>query len=378
MNAIFTIGIFLSLFLSFLLFTKKHKSLPDKILASWLTVIGLHLLSYFLYYQNYWTIYPHLIGITLPFPLLHGPLLYLYVLYSLRSDKSLRKRDYLHLAPAIGIYLYMIRFYFFYSPAEKIMVDTGQIDDFAVFSSILLVVFIISGLLYSILSYRKLYLHKRLIDSNFSSDERLSLDWLKYAIWGIGILFITIGGIVLLREGFKVSFLFNADLIFYSMIIVFVFCIGFFGIRHQDLFSNQTINSEKQLVQSPAGKEYKKSGLKEDLAQQKHQALLELMVVKKPYLNPKLTLIELAQQMDISPNHMSQIINQCEQKNFHDFVNQYRVEEFIQRAQSNNNFSLLAHALDSGFNSKSAFNSVFKKQQGLTPSQYIKSIKQNT
>ena len=108
-----------------------------------------------------------------------------------------------------------------------------------------------------------------------------------------------------------------------------------------------------------------------DVAIKKHHELLELMNNENPYLNPKLTLTELAESLKISPNHLSQIINQNEQVNFHDFVNKYRVEEFIQKVQNNKSYSLLAHALDSGFNSKSTFNSVFKKLKSVTPSQYI-------
>ena len=111
-----------------------------------------------------------------------------------------------------------------------------------------------------------------------------------------------------------------------------------------------------------------------DVATKKHAELLELMMIERPYLNPKLTLTELAKILSISNNHLSQIINQYEEVNFHDFVNKYRVEDFIQRAQSNQSFSLLAHAFDSGFNSKSTFNSVFKKFKSVTPSQFIADI----
>ena len=76
-------------------------------------------------------------------------------------------------------------------------------------------------------------------------------------------------------------------------------------------------------------------------------------------------------RVDVSPNHLSQIINQYEQKNFYDFVNAYRVEEFIQQASENPHLSILAVALDAGFNSKSSFNSVFKKHKGITPSKYM-------
>jgi len=371
MIVIFNIGIFLSFFLGILLLTKRNKSLPDKLLSGWMFIIGIHLLSYFLYYQGYWVQYPHLIGITVPFPLLHGPMLYLYVLYSLRNDKFIRTKDYLHFAPAVLAYAYMSKFYFFYSAAEKTNVDKGLTDDFGLFSTMLVGSFIISGFIYTILSYKKIKSYKELISANFSFEERINLDWLKYSIWGIGAIFFMVAVITIMREGLGIEFLFNADLIFYSMIMLFVFCIGFFGIQHQDIFSNTTLNNEEQMVEAKPESEYKKSGLKTENATKSHQDLLKVMDENKPYLDPKLTLSDLALKVNISSNHLSQIINQYEQMNFHDFVNKHRVEEFILRAKTNKNFSILAHAYDSGFNSKSSFNIVFKKHQGITPTQYL-------
>lgn len=100
------------------------------------------------------------------------------------------------------------------------------------------------------------------------------------------------------------------------------------------------------------------------------------MADEKPFTNPKLTLSDLADSIETTPNHLSQIINQFEGVNFHDFVNGYRIEEFIKRASDNKEFSILAHAFDAGFNSKSSFNNVFKKHHGLAPSKYIAQMKQ--
>lgn len=375
MDVIFIIGIFLSFFQSFLLFKKKYKSLPDKLLAVWMGIIGIHLLNYYLYLLGYWTLYPHLIGVTVPVPLLHGPMLYLYVLYSLRDKQSLRKKDYLHFTPAMLGYLYMFRFYFFYSAEEKVMVDKGLVDDFSLFSNILLILFVISGFAYPLLSYKKLAKYKRLIDTNFSYDEGISLNWLKYSIWGIVGVFLAAAVVIFTREVMHLDFGFNADLIFYSLIVIFVFRIGYYGIRHQNIFTNNMIRDEMQLIHIRPEREYKKSGLKQDRAQAIHRELLLVMTEKKPYLNPKLTLVELAQLLNISSNHLSQIINQYELVNFHDFVNRYRVEEFIHRAASNSRYNILTHALDSGFNSKSSFNSVFKKHKEMTPSQFMTTIK---
>ena len=126
-------------------------------------------------------------------------------------------------------------------------------------------------------------------------------------------------------------------------------------------------------MEPKASGEYVRSGLKPELAQLYHRKLLDYMSTRKPYLEPKLSLGHLADELDISANHLSQVINQYEGKNFFDFVNTYRVDEFKQRiAQpANSSYSILAIALDSGFNSKSSFNQVFKKVTGKTPSQYV-------
>lgn len=373
MNFILNIGIILSFFLGIILFSKKNKNLSDKILAFWLFLIGLHLLNYLVYSQGYWEKYPHLIGITVPFPFIYGPFLYLYVLYSFKDQKHIRKLDYLHFVPILISYIYMLPFYFGYTAQEKIQVDKGLVEDYSTFSNLLLVGFIVSGISYTILTYLKLIQHKKLLDDNFSFHSRIKLNWLRYSILCFLGVFFSAAIIITLREIFHYQFPFNADIIFYSFIVLFVVYIGYSGIRQQNLFSNN-LSDKNLLVETKIESEYKKSGLKSNIAKSKHQDLLKFMQTEKPYLNPKLTLSELAVSIDISSNNLSQIINQYEKVNFHDFVNIYRVNEFIERARANKNYNYLVNAFDSGFNSKSSFNSVFKKLKDTTPSQYLSKI----
>jgi AraC-like DNA-binding protein len=376
MNTIFVIGIFFCFFLCFLLLSKRHKSLSDKTLAIWMLVIGLHLLSYYTYSLGFWDKYPHLVGITHPFPLLHGPLLFLYVAFSLRKDQHLRFNDLLHFSPALLSYLYMIPFFFFYSAEQKVKINHNLIDDYSIFAQFSLVAFILSGIIYTFLAYRLVGKYQRLIQQNFAYEESINLKWLKYCIWGIGIIFLTVLVISIFREGLKINFSFNADMIFFVQIFLFVLFLGFYGIRQQGIFSGN--NGElNQLIEPKQTSEYKKSGLKDEEAGQYHKQLLNLMKTRKPFLEPKLTLNFLAGELNVSVNHLSQIINQYESKNFYDFINEYRVEEFKHRVKdsANKNFSILAVAFDSGFNSKSSFNQVFKKHTGITPSEYMTSEK---
>ena len=100
------------------------------------------------------------------------------------------------------------------------------------------------------------------------------------------------------------------------------------------------------------------------------------MKTEKPYLDGELSLIKLAGLMDIPTHHLSQIINEQLKMNFFEFINEYRVEEVKQKMMENKNglYTILSLALDSGFNSKSSFNSVFKKITRQTPKEFMHSV----
>jgi AraC-like DNA-binding protein len=84
-----------------------------------------------------------------------------------------------------------------------------------------------------------------------------------------------------------------------------------------------------------------------------------------------LTLPELAQKLNISPCHLSQIINESFHQHFTDFVNKYRIEESKTLLKKNEQrWNISEIALESGFNSKSTFNSAFKKHTGITPKEF--------
>lgn len=98
---------------------------------------------------------------------------------------------------------------------------------------------------------------------------------------------------------------------------------------------------------------------------------------EKPYLNPALTLRELAGQIDIHPNQLSWLLNEHFGKKFNSFINGYRVAYFQKLAAlpENDKISIIGLAYESGFNSKTVFNTFFKKETGLTPNEFIKQIR---
>jgi YesN/AraC family two-component response regulator len=102
--------------------------------------------------------------------------------------------------------------------------------------------------------------------------------------------------------------------------------------------------------------------------------LLRFIGEEEPFLIPNLSLRSLADQVEIHPNKLSWLLNERMGKNFNEFINHYRIEYFKKLAfnPENSHISLLGLAYESGFNSKTVFNTYFKKETGLTPKEYLK------
>lgn len=135
----------------------------------------------------------------------------------------------------------------------------------------------------------------------------------------------------------------------------------------------EQVISSKILPISSASKKITASPDAETLATL--EQLNQLMDEDEIYLNPSLSLRELAQSLQIHPNKLSWLINENLGKNFNEYINDWRLTAFQQKALNpeNSNITLLGLAYESGFNSKSVFNEFFKRATGLTPRAWLKS-----
>ena len=200
-------------------------------------------------------------------------------------------------------------------------------------------------------------MHKENIVEKYSNVQGMDVSWLRMILWIfiIVFLFITIGTPWLIH-GFNLSSYYTASALFFSFLL---FSIAYRGIQ-QKVPQETLVNKE---TDEPS--DY-------DILHRLKEKLLMHMETNKPYLDPELTLIDLAEQVSIRRNLLSQVINNSVGDNFYNFINKFRVQEVKEliRKDLNRQYTILALAQDAGFNSKSSFNNIFKKITGLTPSQY--------
>ncbi len=144
------------------------------------------------------------------------------------------------------------------------------------------------------------------------------------------------------------------------------------SIRLYDNLKKQ-IELNRQMVKKST-KKYQYINLSKEKSKELFRNLLEIMEKQAVYKDPELTLPELAKQMEVPRTYLSYIINEYAGLNFFDFVNTYRVEEAKRLFIASKNKNIIDIAYESGFNSKSTFNKLFKKCSNKTPSDYKKEI----
>lgn len=356
---IFVAGISIAVFFEFLLLGKKGKSMPDKLLAVWMFIIALHLTFFYLFHTGTIFEFPFLLGIELPLPLFHGVMLYVYVAALTEQLPPRRLTLFLHGIPVVAMYLYLLSF--FILPADqKLNIYQHRGIGYEDFSAIRSLAISISGIAYVAWSIVLLRRHRRRILEEFSYQQAIDLQWLNVLTWGMGAIWI----LVLLRD----------ETILFTGVALFVILIGFFGIRQRRIFTDHEISAPAESgAMGPEREKYARSGLSKESSDTLYAGLLRLMTEETVFKKSDLSVDDLASRLGAHPNHVSQIINEREGRNFYDFVNHYRLEAFKQAVADpkNRHLRLLSIAFDCGFNSKSSFNRHFKKVTGKTPSEYF-------
>ena len=360
----FLFGLSIAFFLFLLTLVKRNKTNSDYILVIWMGFMAFHLALFVMDYSRVTHQYPHLLGILLPLPILHGFFLYCYTLETITNRFPGAKVVLLHLLPFFTLVILAIPFYSL--PAdEKLQVFLNQGKGYEWYSAIQIILFVTVGLTYSGISIHRIKKHRRKMLRVFSNTSKKTLIWLEWMAYGLGSIWL-------------LAFFFNDQIIF-SGVVFFVLFIGMFGISQTPVFFTSGDDDRvddapgKPPLDEPTSEKYQKSGLTEGDAARLSEALETFMRLNKPYKNPDLTLDELAAMLSVNPHQLSQVINSRVGRTFYHYINSYRIQEFLAMAAlpESRKFTYLGLAHDCGFQSKTTFNKYFKTETGKTPSEYF-------
>jgi len=254
---------------------------------------------------------------------------------------------------------------------------------------ILLLIPVVQLFIYGYLIVRQYRSHLKEIENYFSNTDEAKMWWIRWFI-AVFILFMIIFNIVNFNYA---NNLVITDVFYYAEVFMFIGFLGLFGIKQADIYrlvsntphdlpdnnnfgtSNSTgilpgvsVNQDNA-AQIPESMPFALGTEKKD---QIRLQLLDVMENHKPYLNPTLTITELADQIETNQKYLSVVINDCFNKNFFAFINEYRVNEAIKLLNTpvGQQYSIEGVGKTVGFNSRSTFISAFKKQTKTTPSEY--------
>lgn len=348
-------GIFVSLLL---LRAKKGKKPANLFLSALVFLLAVYLFDLFLGRSNLLYRFPQLVYFAVPLWYLFAPLTYFYVRAICDQKISVNALFFLHFIPFLFVVARIIPFYLLPADvklniwANQLPPPSGQLFNY-------LYALLAPGqiLVYSIVVLRMIRRRNRAApDSHKIHVAHLS--WLTFTFY----LLLAYAAV---RMGFtthyfltgtKFQLIINLQFLVFAVII---YSIAYFAIIEPERIFPPVFGRRALRLHIPT-KEYA-------------HRLIRLVESEQLYLNAELKYTELAQRLNISARHLTEVLNKEIGCSFNDFINAYRVEEVKRRMLSpeNTHFSLLALALDSGFSNKSSFNRVFKKHTGMTPTAFL-------
>jgi AraC-like DNA-binding protein len=366
------ISLFISLFLAFFLFTVKTKhKISNSLFAVFLilTAIDTSQTLFDLVVDG-----PSNLGMLRSLSaFLQIPIFYLYVVSVCYSDFRLKPKYLIHLLPFLIANLVLLPRFYAVDFASKInFIKNYQSMIEIQFNHILIHVQLIVYIIAVFVVLRKT--KKLYLENNAGTTSIDSYNWLFQFTIVLTVLYL----VAILKNIFKFSdYLYISEWIKIGLLVfqLFIVCWYLFkALNNPGIFRN--VDSKLKLVKDLVSEEKNSRPLAVS-EKEYNEELLKLkqyMIEEKPFLNPSLTIQDVSAAIEIPVRDLSLLINHKLEQHFYDFVNTYRIENAmdILKDVTKSKVTILEILYDVGFNSKSSFNTAFKKYTGNTPTSYRK------
>ncbi len=352
-------------FTGFLLIRKTDHPEANRMLAAFLFAESVAIGNLMLIVLGVWKRFPftQAVGFGESFVYLWGPLLYLYTKSITRREFRIRPTDALHALPFAAHLAFMsARFNLRPAAVKRVLVETYSVLSLTEYRVHCI---LMQGLIlaYIFLCLKELTRYRHDIRNSMSTLERHNLSWLSVVLFGY-----------LAHWSFDTVYYIHHSLTGFGSVHIAI------AAMIVALFSVQLLFFKS--MRQPAvefGVEEKPKYLGSPLTDEQRNLYLDqlerVMREQKPYLDPMLTLPVLARKTNIPPRYLSQILNESLNQSFFDYVNRRRIEESkrMLREGREQGKSVLEVLLEAGFNSKSVFNTAFKRYTGMTPTDFLRS-----
>ena len=355
------------------LFSKDNRSnRSNRYLLFFLINLGFHTLLRFGFSHGGY----HLIVlpyILFPSAFLFGPLLYLYTRSVLFENSRTNKEIILFTIPVLISFIIHVVFNFLYPEMRSIADILNQSGIITSYTRTIIIISNIYNITITILAFLSLRNYISIFLNNYAITKEDQILWLKILL-SFNIILYSCNILITIFTLWKESAFVPVNLIEEFIMLGIAYLILFYYIKKPLLF----ILTDKDIIPEIENvpPKYSKQNLSENMRKDYIKKIEEYFEVHKPYLEETLSLSEISSAVGIPSHHFSMTINIEKNKNFYNFINDYRVEE-SKKILEDKNFSdttILDIAYKSGFQSKSVFNRVFKQITGKSPKDYRSSF----
>lgn len=358
------------LFSAFLLTLKTGKPLSNRLLAAFLLITAIDI-SNFIFYGFYQS-HLNLDMMRANIASLIAPTLYFFVKTILVENFSFKRKDLFHLLPYVLVSLLFVpRFHlgdevakwaFYNNQAPMLEIVVTHIVTYTQLVSYLIAIFLM------------LRRYQHTIENHYSDLSALNKNWLFTFMF----LFLADFVVVSIRNFFKFT-VWEAQLSFLTPLMLFctlafVCWIVWHALHTPEIFRGVEERKITEVGETDRLEKPRQNDIDSYESQQIIHALEKHMDAHHTYLEANITIDKLAELIEVDAQQLSLALNRYLNVHFFDYINKQRVEaaaRFLSEPNSDKK-TILEILYDVGFNSKSSFNTAFKKHKGMTPSQFRK------
>ncbi|WP_430813856.1 helix-turn-helix domain-containing protein [Carboxylicivirga sp. RSCT41] len=369
-NLILMCGGAFAILISMYLMFYPHNLYANRVLGSLVLVWSFIVISYALGSKEFVFRFPHIYGLASGMMLLFFPLVYLYIRTYLYRNRLTITSALLHYIPFLAYMIAFAPFYFQSAEAKTIILKAGVPRWFDIMQYIVSIIVIVQGMFYSIVSWRSLAHFQYFRKTKLSESQLSGVKWLKLFLTLNVILWIYgTASSVLIMIRFPLGF--DPFKVFYFGLTLLIYLLAIFSINKPQLFG-----MEEDLSLSVTAKPHNTDHPEQEDKNGDYKVLMDYFNNRRPYLKADLKMIDVVEATGLNYKQIVQVFNSEFRKSFSDVVNEYRIKEVkrLLKEGRHKQHTLYHLAEESGFNSKTTFNRIFKKHTGQTPSDYIKTI----